>query len=94
MLASMTGYGKGTASHQDIDYTVEVRSVNHRFCDVSIQSPRWIKPLDNTINRSVLEKFERGRFDISISVSYPEESSHKELRVDRALASDGSPHLI
>jgi uncharacterized protein (TIGR00255 family) len=86
MIASMTGYGKGEASHLSANYSVEVRSVNHRFCDVSVQTPRWLKPLDSAVKRLVQEKFERGRFDVSISVSYPEESTQRELKVDHALA--------
>lgn len=90
MLRSMTGYGRGEARHQEASYEVEVRSVNHRFCDVSVQLPRWLKPLEQRVRRGVQEKFERGRFEVSVSVGYPAlegtESPEKKLKADTALA--------
>lgn len=90
MLRSMTGYGRGEARHQEASYEVEVRSVNHRFCDVSVQLPRWLKPLEQRVRRGVQEKLERGRFEVSVSVGYPAlggtESPEKKLKADTALA--------
>jgi len=82
----MTGYGRVESQNQGMTYVVEVRSVNHRFCDVSVQMPKYLRPLELTVKQKVQEKFERGRFDVSISVIRDGEISDKELSVDYALA--------
>ncbi len=86
MIRSMTGYGRGEALHQGASYAVEVRSVNHRFCDVSVQLPRKLKPLELLIRRRVQEKFERGRFEVTVSIAYGNDASEKNLKVDHDLA--------
>ncbi len=86
MINSMTGYGRVESQDQGMIYVVEVRSVNHRFCDVSVQMPKYLRPLELTVKQKVQEKFERGRFDVSVSVIRDGEISDKELSVDYALA--------
>ena len=40
MLNSMTGYGSGSAESKDLSVSIEIKSVNHRFLDVSVRMPR------------------------------------------------------
>lgn len=86
MIKSMTGYGRGESQHLGTNYVVEVRSVNHRFCDVSVQLAKWLKPLELTVRRRIQEKFERGRFDASVFSIGRDQFSEKELKVDHDLA--------
>jgi len=64
MVRSMTGYGSGSGG----GYTVEVRSVNHKFLDLSVKMPRAIAALESNIKKAVSERFSRGRFDVYVNL--------------------------
>ncbi len=66
MPDSMTGYGAGQGRLRDSAVTVEARTVNHRFLETVIRSPRWINPIENRIRGEVKSRFARGRFEIFI----------------------------
>ena len=40
MVRSMTGYGRGIYSDNQRSITVEVKAVNHRYCDITVKMPR------------------------------------------------------
>lgn len=64
MVRSMTGYGSG----QGGGYSVEMRSVNHKFLDVSIKMPRAVAALEGNIKKALSKRFSRGRFDVYVSM--------------------------
>ncbi len=64
MVQSMTGFG----SAEKDAFKVEMRSVNHRFLDVSIKIPQNLNQHEMPLRNMVREKFSRGRFDILVSV--------------------------
>ncbi|KIH76771.1 TIGR00255 family protein [Geoalkalibacter ferrihydriticus] len=66
-MKSMTGYGKGQARHGGIALTVEIKTVNHRFGDISIKAPRFLISFDNDIKKRVGERLRRGKIDVFIS---------------------------
>jgi len=61
----MTGFGSASTN----DFAVEVRSLNHRFMDISIRMPQCLSPYEITLRNILKERFQRGRFDISISMN-------------------------
>lgn len=67
MIASMTGFGKGIAEGEGGQVSVEVRSVNGRYGDVTIHMPRTLSELEPRIKECVLGQFSRGRVDVSVS---------------------------
>jgi uncharacterized protein (TIGR00255 family) len=67
MLKSMTGYGKGQASSDAVSLTVEIRSVNHRYSDISIKAPRALMPLESDVKRRVAARLGRGKIDVFIN---------------------------
>ncbi len=81
----MTGYGRHEAGERDLRFTVEVRSLNNRFLDVQIRSPRSLAPLETRIRKSVPERFSRGRFDLFITRSGGQERSGR-IAVNEDLA--------
>lgn len=85
MTLSMTGFGRGTASADGTDVTVEVRSLNGRYCDVTVRSPRGLAPHEADIQNRVKDALERGKVNVSVQVQRPTESA--PLRVDAAAAS-------
>lgn len=66
MLKSMTGYGKGEATALQGVFTVEIRSVNHRYGEVSVRMPRSFMALENDVKRLVSTVLKRGKIDIFI----------------------------
>ncbi len=71
MIASMTGFGRGEASAAGFEATVELKSVNSRYCEVSIRSPRSISDKDGEIQAVVKKAFARGRISVQIQVESP-----------------------
>ena len=65
---SMTGYGNSEFILKNGDsICVEVRSVNHRFLDISVKGPRWTISLEKEIREKIKNDFSRGRFDVYIT---------------------------
>jgi uncharacterized protein (TIGR00255 family) len=69
MISSMTGFGRGEAIERSGAITVEVRSVNNRYLDVQIRSPRGLSALENRVRKTVQDRFARGRIDVFINRS-------------------------
>jgi uncharacterized protein (TIGR00255 family) len=75
MIKSMTGYGKGQASSETVSLTVEIRSVNHRYSDVSIKVPRALMSLESDMKKRVTARLARGKIDVFINQEYAAGSS-------------------
>jgi uncharacterized protein (TIGR00255 family) len=65
MIQSMTGFG----SASNYNFTVEIRSLNHRFIDISIKMPPYMSRHDIPLRNIIKEMFQRGRFDVFISTN-------------------------
>ena len=63
----MTGYGKSNMSKNLREYQVEIKSVNHRYLDVSIKMPRSLSYLEEEIKKAVSAKVTRGKVDVFIT---------------------------
>lgn len=66
MTKSMTGYGKAEGSVSGRKFTVEMKSVNHRFLEIALRMPQALFPLEAEIKRRMGERFSRGKIDVSI----------------------------
>ena len=66
MAKSMTGYGKAEGVVSGRKFTVEMKSVNHRFLEISLRMPQILFSLEAEIKRRMGEKFSRGKIDVSI----------------------------
>ncbi|NLN42202.1 MAG: YicC family protein [Clostridiales bacterium] len=69
MAKSMTGFGRAKADQQDMEFTVEVKTLNHRYLDINMRLPKIISFLEEDIRKLVQERLDRGRVDIYISTS-------------------------
>ena len=63
----MTGYGKSNMSKNSREYQVEIKSVNHRYLDVSVKMPRSLSYLEEEIKKAVSAKVTRGKVDVFIT---------------------------
>ena len=85
MVRSMTGYGRGEIQAPGSICIVEVRSLNHRYCEIAVKTPRGFAAIENRIREIVRLRFSRGRFDVHVSVDFTTVSP-RQLVVDHALA--------
>ena len=67
MIKSMTGYGKSNMSKNLREYQVEIKSVNHRYLDISVKMPRSLSYLEEEIKKAVSSKLTRGKVDVFIT---------------------------
>ena len=71
MIASMTGFGRGEAEEQGYIATVELRSVNSRYCEISPRTPKSISDKESEIQRTIKDEFARGRISVSVQIEEP-----------------------
>ena len=75
MLKSMTGFGRCEIADKDRKVIVEMKSVNHRYCDITIKMPKKLSFFESAI-RSLLKKYiQRGKVDIFITYEDYSEST-------------------
>ena len=67
-MKSMTGFGSGTATKDGITCTVEIKSVNARFLDLFIRSPKQINPFESIIRGLVQNRITRGKVEVSVYI--------------------------
>ena len=68
MAFSMTGYGRGEQTYTTRRYLVEIKSVNNRFCDISVRMPRGYAVLENKIRERITERLVRGKIDVFVTI--------------------------
>ncbi|MDP1676207.1 MAG: YicC/YloC family endoribonuclease [Bacteroidota bacterium] len=78
MIESMTGFGKGEASAKGVTFSVELRSVNNRFLEISTRAPKTISQRENEIKDIVRSKIARGKISLSAT---KEDGNDNELAI-------------
>ena len=68
MISSMTGYGKGSARSGDLSAEVEIKSLNSRYLDLSLRTPRFLSAKELEIREKVKNRIKRGKIYLSITV--------------------------
>lgn len=74
----MTGYGRAESSTSQGTVVVEVRSSNHRFCDISLRMPQKCFSLEHEIKKLILSRLKRGRIELTIQ---SENTEPEELNI-------------
>ncbi len=87
MLRSMTGFGRCEIADQDRKIIVEMKSVNHRYCDISIKMPKKLGFFESAI-RTLMKKYvQRGKIDVFIT--YEDYTENKScLKYNKELAAE------
>lgn len=86
-MNSMTGFGRASAQADGREATVELRSVNHRYLDISFRLPRVISFLEDVFRKEISQRLERGK--VEVYVSYRNHREDKcSVQADTALAKD------
>ena len=85
MAYSMTGFGKSVLESSDYNITVEMKSVNSRYLDISIKLPRVLNELEDKVRKQISARVFRGKIDVFIGFVALNDSS-KTVNVDEGLA--------
>lgn len=84
-MMSMTGYGRKQHSADGREITLEIKTVNHRFLDVSMRLPRALSFAEDAARKQISEALTRGHADVFVTYTNTREDA-REVRVDEALA--------
>ncbi|WLD95099.1 YicC/YloC family endoribonuclease [Alkalihalobacillus sp. AL-G] len=84
MIKSMTGYGRSYVEEDHFSITTEIKSVNHRFCEIVVRMPRYLTSIEDKVKRTISKYIHRGKVDISIMIDGVE-GIDRELEVDWGL---------
>ncbi len=80
----MTGFGRGEFSEGTSTFSVDVRSVNHRYSDVSVRMPRSMSVLEEKVREFAGERISRGKVDVYIN--YNTFGQNSQVKLDTNLA--------
>ena len=67
MIRSMTGFGRGTLEDENQSFIVEMKSVNHRYCDLNVKMPKSLMLLEDKMRKVILQRINRGKVDIIVT---------------------------
>ncbi len=68
MITSMTGFGRGVATEKGFQVTVEMKSLNSRFLDISVRLPSSLNDKELVIKEKVQKMVRRGKINITVNV--------------------------
>ena len=92
MIKSMTGFGRCEVAENNRKFTVEIKSVNHRYLDVNIKMPKKLNFFESAIRAELKNYISRGKVDLFISYEdYTE--NHANIRYNRELAAEYRKYL-
>lgn len=84
MVRSMTGFGRSEIQREDILLVTEIRSVNNKFCDISVRLPKWLTHFETKVRTLVQQKISRGK--LSVSVTWNGDGEGLALGLDKEVA--------
>ncbi len=84
-MYSMTGYGRASLERDGRTITIEMKSVNHRFLDLSFRMPRSLNMAEDALRKRIGEKLNRGHIDLFASYRNAR-SDARIVTADEALA--------
>lgn len=86
MIKSMTGYGKANLEKNERRYQIEIKTVNHRYLDISVKMPRQLSYLEEPIKKAIGNKVKRGKVDVFVTFEN-NSLEGQEIKINTELAS-------
>ena len=81
-MKSMTGFGRGAATGDSFAISVELKTVNNRFLDISLRLPSELQPIENVIKKLIGSRLSRGRVEANLQY---DRSEATEFELNRPL---------
>lgn len=85
MLRSMTGYGRSETARGALRLAVEMRAVNHRYCEITARLPKAWGMYEDRVKKLVAASVRRGRVDVTVAIEQSDEQS-TGVQLDWSLA--------
>lgn len=86
-MRSMTGFGRAKLEKNNRIYGIEIKSVNHKYSDISIKLPRSLNYLEDSIKKQISSKVARGKIDVFVTFeNYSEQG--KEVVINEELVKE------
>jgi len=85
MIRSMTGYGYYKYQDENVSMDVEIKTVNHRYCDIYIRMPRQLSCFEDKVRSLIMSRIYRGKVDVFLNWENLGEGVKKVI-LDRNLA--------
>ncbi|MBQ3899520.1 MAG: YicC family protein [Lachnospiraceae bacterium] len=92
MIKSMTGFGRSEITVHDRKFSVELKSVNHRYLDVNIRMPKALNFFDSAIRQELKKYISRGKVDVFITYENLGEAT-STVRYNKELAAEYLAYL-
>lgn len=92
MIKSMTGFGRAELSDNGRKVTVEIKSVNHRYCEISARLSKKLNCYDSAIRQIIKKYADRGKIDINITLA-DEGESGSCVRYNPKIAAEYAEYL-
>ncbi|HAE61143.1 MAG TPA: YicC family protein [Eubacteriaceae bacterium] len=84
-MKSMTGFGKGEYKDEDIEISVELKTINHRYKDFFVRMPRQISFAEDLVRKEIGEVISRGRIEVNIKIN-AYNMSNRNIKLNMELA--------
>ncbi len=84
MIKSMTGYGRGNKEIDGREYTVEIKTVNHRYNDITIKMPRYLNFLEDKLRKYISTTIARGKTDVFVTLNNLSDKG-RNVKLDKKL---------
>ena len=91
MVYSMTGFGRSEYSDENRRVVIEMKSVNHRYCDISVKLPRSISRFEPEIRKRLKLYAERGKIDVFIT--YQNLKTSETVKYNKEIAGEYMNYL-
>ena len=85
MIRSMTGFGRAKYENEGREYIIEIKSVNHKYCDISVRLPRSISYLEEKVKKEISNKISRGKVEVNITFNNSS-TLGKNIKINKQLA--------
>lgn len=77
MIKSMTGFGRANLDLSNFNFECEIRSVNHRYCDISVRLPNSFYVFETQIRNLIQKRIDRGKISIFIALEENREQTYE-----------------
>ncbi len=67
MVSSMTGYGRAEQVREELKVSVEISSVNNRFCEIQFRLPKFLSSLESKLKETILSTITRGKISYTLN---------------------------
>lgn len=84
-MKSMTGYGRAKLEKNNRIYKIEIKSVNHKYSDITIKIPRSLSYLEDDVKKQIASNISRGKIDVFVAFENYSQAD-KQITINEELA--------